>query len=83
MSWQAGTASGYWNLSASRVFDIAANTTQTYFLIGQDFSGGTPFIHSPQLTAILYTRTLTIPKADARLAYSLGDRTHPRYVLQG
>ena len=50
--WRAGTSSTYSHLSASRVFDLAANTTQTYFLVCRNLSGGTSSIYSPQVTAI-------------------------------
>ncbi len=52
--WESATTDGsFAHVSASRVFDIAADATATYSLVCRNTSsGGSSIIHSPQVTAI-------------------------------
>ncbi len=50
--WQSPTGGDQSNLSASRVFDIAAGATATYTLVCYNRSGGESGINSPRVMAI-------------------------------
>lgn len=50
--WESPTGGDFAHLSASRVFDVAAGETATYYLVCQNVSGGTTGIFSPRITAI-------------------------------
>ncbi|MEO1058112.1 MAG: hypothetical protein AAFY28_14470 [Actinomycetota bacterium] len=50
--WESPTGGDTAHLAASRVFDIAAGESATYYLICRNLSGGASDIWSPRLTAI-------------------------------
>jgi hypothetical protein len=50
--WQSPTGGDLSHLSASRVFDIAADETATYSLVCDNVWGESSTIFSPQVTAI-------------------------------
>jgi hypothetical protein len=50
--WQSPTGGDNSHLSATRVFDIAAGATATYYLVCRNANGGSSGIDSPQVTAI-------------------------------
>ncbi len=50
--WQSPVGGDRSHLSASRVFDIAADATATYYLVCRNTSSGDSIIRSPQVTAI-------------------------------
>ena len=52
LGWRKATFGDASHLSASRVFDIAAEATATYYLVCQNLDGGSSLILSPQVTAI-------------------------------